>query len=30
MDLFDEMTVDISNVDALSEATYGLLKSQKL
>ncbi|XP_052569395.1 NACHT, LRR and PYD domains-containing protein 9A-like isoform X3 [Peromyscus californicus insignis] len=30
MDLFEEMTVDISNVDALLVATYGLLKSQKL
>lgn len=30
MDLFDKMTVDINNVDALSEATYGLLKFQKL
>ncbi|XP_059108499.1 NACHT, LRR and PYD domains-containing protein 9B-like [Peromyscus eremicus] len=30
MNLFEEMTVDISNVDALLVATYGLLKSQKL
>ncbi|XP_036032016.1 NACHT, LRR and PYD domains-containing protein 9B-like [Onychomys torridus] len=30
MDLFEEMTVDISDVDTLSVATYGLLKSQKL
>ncbi|KAL6084043.1 hypothetical protein STEG23_027714 [Scotinomys teguina] len=30
MNLFEEMTVDISDADALSVATYGLLKSQKL
>ncbi|XP_013209963.1 NACHT, LRR and PYD domains-containing protein 9 [Microtus ochrogaster] len=30
MGLFEEMTVDISNVDVLTVATYSLLRSQKL